>query len=88
MVVKLLKNNKNSLYKNYSLIFWFIISLKKIFEFTIFSHFIKKFKSTSLGQIFIENLVYLTREKDILLSLNKEQKAELENLSKFLKTIQ
>jgi len=82
----LIKNNKNSLYKNNSFIFSCLIILKKILERSFFSKYLNKFKKTIYGVYFIERINYLNRKRlTSLKDLSKTEINDIENLLKFLK---
>ena len=82
----LIKNNKNSLYKNNSFIFRCLIVLKKILETFFFSKYLNKFKKTFYGLYLIEKINYLNRKKlNALEPFSKNEKNDVEKLLKFLK---
>ena len=84
-IFNLIKFNKNSLYKNNSKLFWFIIYFKKLIEKTLFSKYLKIFKNSKYGINLIENFNYFFRKKLILSKeISKDQDKEIKKLLEFL----
>jgi glycosyltransferase domain-containing protein len=85
-IFNLIRDNKNSLYKNDSFFFSCFVTIKKILERTPFSKYLNKFKKTIYGVYLIEKINYLNRKKLISLKhLSKSEINDIRNLIKFLK---
>ena len=84
-IFNLIVNNKNSLYKNYSILLFLLIKLKILLEKTYFRKLIKVFKRSFFIQALIEQINYFSRKRLRISDVpNDNQKKEIKRLLEFL----
>ena len=82
-------SNKNSLYKNNSILLFFLIKLKILLEKTYFRKLLKVFKRSFFMQKLIEQINYFSRKRlQISEVSNDNQKREIKKLLEFLNSCQ